>query len=240
MFMHSLLLDSSIKRALVAWAGSGLLAGSLTALAGDIDVLANARAASSYASGVELARDVMDSGRDLDFDAFVMGLLDVRDGKKLALTDEQITRIVRSVEGNQLRSNVIKRASAKKGPAREGELFQEKFAKQPGVVVLPSGLQYNVIKQGQGAIPKESSNVELRYVAKLVDGSRVDATPEGKTSIFKVDALMPGLKEALLLMSVGSNWQVVVPGPLAYGNRRVGRIGPDETLVFELELVSIP
>lgn len=225
--------------AAATWVVPGLLFVSL-AQAQDQDVLTNARSAASYASGVELAREVLDSGRDLDFEAFILGLRDVRDGNKLALTDEQIKRIVRSVEGNQLRSNVIKRASSKKGLAHDGEVYLQNNAKAPGVVVTPSGLQYRVLKEGTGEKPSENSTVELRYTVKLVDGTKVDGSVDDNTGKFKIDTLMTGLKEALLLMPVGSVWDIVLPSPLAYGSRRVGRIGPDQILLLNVELVSLP
>lgn len=113
-------------------------------------------------------------------------------------------------------------------------------AKKPGVVTLPSGLQYRIIKEGNGKVPVESDTVECNYRGMLVDGTQFDANPEGKPATMKVIQLVPGMKEALKLMPVGSRWEIVLPSTLAYGQRAVGAdIGPNSTLVFDLELVSI-
>lgn len=126
--------------------------------------------------------------------------------------------------------------------AGAGEKFLAENAKKPGVKVLPSGLQYKVLKEGDGEVPKASDEVEVVYEGRLVDGTVFDATSKHggvKTDKFRAGNLIKGWTEALTTMPVGSKWQLVIPYELAYGERQAGQIPPYSTLVFDLELVSI-
>ena len=126
--------------------------------------------------------------------------------------------------------------------AGAGEKFLAENAKKPGVKVLPSGLQYKVIKAGQGEVPKATDEVEVIYEGRLIDGTVFDATSKhggAKTDKFRAGNLIKGWTEALTTMTVGSKWQLYIPYKLAYGERQAGLIPPYSTLVFDLELVSI-
>ena len=126
--------------------------------------------------------------------------------------------------------------------AGAGEKFLAANAKKPGVKVLPSGLQYKVIKAGQGEVPKATDEVEVIYEGRLIDGTVFDATSKhggAKTDKFRAGNLIKGWTEALTTMPVGSKWQLYIPYELAYGERQAGQIPPYSTLVFDLELVSI-
>ena len=126
--------------------------------------------------------------------------------------------------------------------AGAGEKFLAANAKKPGVKVLPSGLQYKVIKAGQGEVPKATDEVEVIYEGRLIDGTVFDATSKhggAKTDKFRAGNLIKGWTEALTTMPVGSKWQIYIPYELAYGERQAGQIPPYSTLVFDLELVSI-
>ena len=130
----------------------------------------------------------------------------------------------------------------KEALAGAGEKFLAENAKKPGVKVLPSGLQYKVITEGHGEVPKASDEVEVIYEGRLIDGTVFDATSKhggSKTDKFRANGLIKGWTEALTLMPVGSKWQVYIPYELAYGERQAGQIPPYSTLVFDLELVSI-
>ena len=123
-----------------------------------------------------------------------------------------------------------------------GEKFLAANAKKPGVKVLPSGLQYKVIKAGQGEVPKATDEVEVIYEGRLIDGTVFDATSKhggAKTDKFRAGNLIKGWTEALTTMPVGSKWQLYIPYELAYGERQAGQIPPYSTLIFDLELVSI-
>ena len=126
--------------------------------------------------------------------------------------------------------------------AGAGEKFLAANAKKPGVKVLPSGLQYKVIKAGQGEVPKATDEVEVIYEGRLIDGTVFDATSKhggAKTDKFRAVNLIKGWTEALTTMPVGSKWQIYIPYELAYGERQAGQIPPYSTLIFDLELVSI-
>ena len=126
--------------------------------------------------------------------------------------------------------------------AGAGEKFLAANAKKPGVKVLPSGLQYKVIKAGQGEVPKATDEVEVIYEGRLIDGTVFDATSKhggAKTDKFRAGNLIKGWTEALTTMPVGSKWQIYIPYELAYGESQAGQIPPYSTLVFDLELVSI-
>ena len=126
--------------------------------------------------------------------------------------------------------------------AGAGEKFLAANAKTPGVKVLPSGLQYKVIKAGQGEVPKATDEVEVIYEGRLIDGTVFDATSKhggAKTDKFRAGNLIKGWTEALTTMPVGSKWQIYIPYELAYGERQAGQIPPYSTLIFDLELVSI-
>lgn len=130
----------------------------------------------------------------------------------------------------------------KEALAGAGEKFLAENAKKPGVKVLPSGLQYKVIKAGQGEVPKATDEVEVIYEGRLIDGTVFDATSKhggAKTDKFRAGNLIKGWTEALTTMPVGSKWQLYIPYKLAYGERQAGQIPPYSTLVFDLELVSI-
>ncbi len=126
--------------------------------------------------------------------------------------------------------------------AGAGEKFLAENAKKPGVKALPSGLQYKVITEGHGEVPKATDEVEVIYEGRLIDGTVFDATSKhggNKTDKFRASGLIKGWTEALTTMPVGSKWQLYIPYELAYGERQAGQIPPYSTLVFDLELVSI-
>jgi len=124
---------------------------------------------------------------------------------------------------------------------REGQAFLEKNGKKEGVVTLPSGLQYRVIREGGGASPGPEDWVTVHYRGTLLDGTEFDSSCSRKEpETFQVNGVINGWREALQLMSEGSMWELVIPSELAYGSQGAGsRIGPNSTLVFEVELLSV-
>jgi len=123
---------------------------------------------------------------------------------------------------------------------KKGEAFLQANKAKEGVVALPNGLQYKVLKAGDGRKPLESDMVLCHYRGTLLDGTEFDSTEAERPATLKVSALINGWKEALKLMPAGSKWQLAIPPQLAYGERGVGGdIGPNETLLFEVELVAI-
>ena len=122
----------------------------------------------------------------------------------------------------------------------EGKSFLEENAKKEGVVTTESGLQYIVINEGKGAKPAENDRIKVNYRGTLLNGEEFDASKEGEPATLSVRGVIKGWQEALQLMPVGSKWQLFIPGDLAYGKRGAGeKIGPNATLIFEVELVEI-
>ena len=124
---------------------------------------------------------------------------------------------------------------------KEGDVFLEENKKKEGVVTLDSGLQYKIIKEGEGEKPSKDDTVSVHYKGTLVDGTKFDSSYDrGQPAEFKVGGVIPGWTEALQLMTVGSKWQLCIPSDLAYGERQAGPvIGPNSTLIFEVELLEI-
>jgi len=123
----------------------------------------------------------------------------------------------------------------------DGEKFLAENAKKAGVKVLPSGLQYKVITTGTGKSPKATDTVTTQYKGTLIDGTEFDSSyKRGEPATFPVSGVIPGWTEALQLMKEGAKWQLFLPPNLAYGERGAGRdIGPNSTLIFEVELISV-
>ena len=123
----------------------------------------------------------------------------------------------------------------------KGEVFLKENAKKEGVVTLPSGLQYKILKEGKGPKPAATNMVTTHYVGTLIDGTEFDSSiKRGQPATFPVTGVIPGWTEALQLMKVGSKWQLFIPAKLGYGENGAGdKVGPNSTLIFEVELLDI-
>ncbi|NLX56586.1 MAG: FKBP-type peptidyl-prolyl cis-trans isomerase [Planctomycetaceae bacterium] len=192
----------------------------------------------SYAIGVNIAMNLKEQELDINPAMIARGLSDMLLEKKLALTDEQMEKAIE--EFNKILQQQMAQRAAK--AAQEGEAFLAENSKKEGVVVLPSGLQYKVLKKGEGPVPKATDTVRTHYHGTFLNGQVFDSSLErGEPAEFPVNRVIPGWTEALQLMHVGDKWQLFVPSKLAYGKRGTpdGAIPPDSTLVFEVELLEI-
>ena len=201
----------------------------------------------SYAVGVEAARNLKRQGAELDMDALAKGLRDVFFGEKLLITDREYRelRLAVNVFQAELRQKRIRARMASAENAennrKEGEVFLARNKMNEGVVTLPSGLQYKILKKGEGRKPTDADTVEVQYRGTLINGTEFDSSyKKAKPETFKVDSVIRGWTEALKLMSVGSKWQLFIPPELGYRERGTGRnIPPNSTLIFEVELLAI-
>jgi len=189
----------------------------------------------SYALGVSIAKNLQSQGFSVaSVEDFVEGINNVYDNTQIQLNDEELNQVIQEEH---------KKVSAVKfeKSIEEGKKFLEENKSKEGIVTLDSGLQYEVITEGNGDKPTAESTVTTHYHGTLIDGTVFDSSVQrGEPASFPVNGVIAGWTEALQLMPVGSKWKLYVPSELAYGERGAGQlIGPYTTLVFEVELLSI-
>jgi FKBP-type peptidyl-prolyl cis-trans isomerase len=195
----------------------------------------------SYAIGMEMGKGVKAQGLDVDPAILAQGLRDAISGAKPQMTEDELKTVITSLQQEMRQKQMQMQEAAAAENKTKGDAFLAENAKKNGVVVLPDGLQYKILTAGQGKKPTESDTVMCNYKGTFVDGTEFDSsTQAGKPVPFDVKNVIPGFKEVLQMMPVGSKWQVFVPSNLAYAERGAGNvIGPNATLIFEIELVSI-
>ncbi len=195
----------------------------------------------SYSIGVEIGKNLKKQSVDVNSEFLVKGVKDAYSGEKLLLTDEEMQEALTAFQKEMMakQHELAKKAGEKN--EKEGEAFLAENKTKEGVTVLPSGLQYKVIKAGTGKKPKATDKVTVHYRGTLIDGTEFDSSyRRGQPVSFPVNGVIPGWTEALQLMGEGAKWQVFIPPKLAYGERGAGpQIGPNATLIFEIELISV-
>ncbi|MDH4062656.1 MAG: FKBP-type peptidyl-prolyl cis-trans isomerase [Aquincola sp.] len=195
----------------------------------------------SYATGVMTARQLVKNEVPFDLELLIQGLKDGIAGGDIRMSEKELKVVLQSISGT-IQRKLSNERQVKGSIAREtGLAFQESYKKKPGVTVLPGDLMVRAIKQGSGEKPGALDSVVVKYRGTLVDGTEFDATPEGRTATIKLTDAITGWREALKRMPTGSTWEIVVPPSLAYATRGAGNvgIGPNETLVFNVELVAV-
>lgn len=202
----------------------------------------------SYAVGVQIGNGLKRQELPVDPAILARGLRDAMNGAKLALTDDEmkgvLTQLQTEMRAKQQEIMAKQQAAAHEAGAanrKEGEAFLAANKGKEGVVTLPDGLQYKILKEGNGPKPTASDTVTCDYRGTLINGKEFDSSyKRGKPESFPVGGVIKGWTEALQLMPVGSKWQLWIPADLAYGdNPRGGDIQPGDTLIFEVELISI-
>ncbi|MHC4199755.1 MAG: FKBP-type peptidyl-prolyl cis-trans isomerase [Planctomycetota bacterium] len=208
----------------------------------------------SYCIGLTMTRNFRAQAMDIDGEVFLRGVSDSVKGAEPLLTQEEINRTMMTFQQERIakrKADMEKRrammakqrklaaANAPQAKAK-GSAFLAANAKRPGVVALPSGLQYKVLKKGTGRKPTTADTVVCHYRGTFVDGREFDNSyKRNKPAQFPVTGVIRGWTEALQLMAVGAKWQLFIPSELAYGKSGRGTIGPNETLLFDIELVGI-
>ncbi len=189
----------------------------------------------SYALGLSIAGNLKNSGVEtIDVESFTNGIKHVVEGVKPEITQEEATTLINeffaAVNARQFEKNI-----------KEGESFLAENAKREGVTTLESGLQYEILTEGNGKTPGASDQVKCHYHGTLIDGTVFDSSVQrGEPAVFPVGGVIAGWVEALQLMPIGSKWKLFVPANLAYGEHGAGQqIEPHKTLVFEVELLEI-
>ncbi|MGZ3513134.1 MAG: FKBP-type peptidyl-prolyl cis-trans isomerase N-terminal domain-containing protein [Thermodesulfobacteriota bacterium] len=191
----------------------------------------------SYIVGMDIGNNLKKQSIGVNPKVLAKGIEDALAGAKPLLTEQEIQETMMAFQKEML----AKQAEVAKKNKTEGEAFLAENKKKEGVKTLPSGLQYKVIKAGTGKKPKSSDTVTVNYRGTLIDGTEFDSSyKRGQPATFQVSGVIPGWTEALQLMEEGAKWQLFIPSNLAYGERGAGGvIGPNATLLFEIELVSI-
>ena len=194
-----------------------------------------------YALGVELGSDVARQNMDVDPKFLMQGMTDGLSGGQLLMTVEDLNVILAQLQKEQGERMALDRKQYAEKNKKDGEAFLAANKSKEGVVALPSGLQYKILKPGNGQKPGLQDNIVCNYRGTLLDGTEIDSSYQRKEpSAFPMKGVIKGWSEALQLMPVGSKWQIFLPAELAYGERGNGRnIGPNATLIFEVELLSI-
>lgn len=204
-----------------------------SALSSDIDKL-------SYSIGIDLGKNFKRQDIAVNPEVMAKGMQDGINGKS-ALTDQQMQDVLNKFQKELIAKRSEQMNKQAEDNKKKGEEFLKANKSKPGVVTTPSGLQYKIITTGTGEKPGKDDTVTVDYTGKLINGEVFDSTEKtGKPATFKVSQVIPGWTEVLQLMPAGSTWEVYIPGNLAYGPRSMGgAIGPNETLIFNINLHSV-
>jgi FKBP-type peptidyl-prolyl cis-trans isomerase FklB len=194
----------------------------------------------SYSIGMDIGNNLKRQSIEIDPGLLIRGVKDAMSGGETLLTGEEARETLTALQKDLMKKAQERRNQAAANNKKEGEAFLAENKKKEGVVTLPSGLQYKVVTPGDGPSPKETDTVETNYRGTLIDGTEFDSSyKRGQAAVFPVKGVIRGWTEALQLMKVGGKWQLFVPPELAYGEKGTGPIGPNMTLIFDVELMSI-
>ena len=195
----------------------------------------------SYALGVAVGKRFQAQGVEADPNLIAQGLKDAYTNGKLLISDDEFKALMTAFQQSMTEKQAAAKAAQADANKKAGVAFLADNAKKDGVMTTPSGLQYKVITAGTGAKPTDADTVTCQYRGTLIDGTEFDSSyKNGQPAVLEVGRVIPGFKEALKLMPVGSKYQFFIPSDQAYGERGAGNvIGPNSALIFEIELISI-
>jgi len=195
----------------------------------------------SYSIGVNIGQSFAQQKLELIPEIVARGLEDGMKDGELLLAKEEMEATLKKFSEEKMAQQSSDMAAAGKDNVKEGEEFLAANKGKEGVITTVSGLQYKVITEGTGRTPKPNDTVETHYRGTLIDGTEFDSSyKRGQTATFPVNGVIKGWTEALLLMKEGAKWQLFIPPELAYGERGAGGdIGPNATLIFDIELIAV-
>jgi FKBP-type peptidyl-prolyl cis-trans isomerase FklB len=195
----------------------------------------------SYSIGYQVGGDFKRQGLEIDPDLVVRGVLDAHSGSEPLMTAEEMRQTLTELRQRAVAAAKQQREEQAAKNLAAGEAFLAENAGKEGVKTLPSGLQYQVLSEGEGDPPGATDTVTVHYRGTLIDGSEFDSSyGRGEPATFPLDRVIPGWTEGLQLMRPGAKYRLFVPAELGYGERGSGRnIGPNSTLIFEVELLSV-
>ncbi len=227
-----------MKKQLVALAVACVMTGGTAQAAIDLD---SEKDKLSYSLGMMLGAQITKRFGDLNFEALLEGLQKQHNDEETALPIQEAQATIQAFEQKAAEEEQKMAAVRAEKAAAEGAAYLEENKARDGVQVTDSGLQYEVITEADGDKPTAADQVRVHYVGTLLDGTEFDSSvARGEPAEFGLSAVIPGWTEGLQLMNVGSKYRFVIPSELAYGKRGAGgQIGPDETLIFEVELLEI-
>jgi FKBP-type peptidyl-prolyl cis-trans isomerase FklB len=203
-------------------------------------LLKNQRDKVSYTLGVYSGKNLKQQSIDIDPDIMVKGMKDSLSGAQTLLTEEEMREVMKAFQNEMAIKLTEKRMALAEKNKKEGEAFLAENKTKEGVKTLPSGVQYKIIKEGTGNHPKATDTVVVHYRGTRIDGTEFDSSyRRNKEASFKLDSVIKGWKEALLMMKEGEQWQIFIPSNLAYGEKGSGAIEPNSTLIFDTELIKI-
>ena len=219
----------------------GKAAGESAAKPLKIEDLNNQKKKVSYAIGLDIGKNFKERAMDIDMEILIQGLRDAQGGGQPLLNAEEIQKVMTQFQQNMMKAEQEKRMGQAQGNKAKEEAFLKENAKKPGIKITASGLQYMVISTGTGPLPKLTDTVKVHYRGTLLDGTEFDSSyKRNQPAVFQLKGVIKGWTEALQLMKVGSKYQIFLPSNLAYGENGAGQvIGPNATLIFEVELLSI-
>jgi FKBP-type peptidyl-prolyl cis-trans isomerase FklB len=207
-----------------------------------VTALTTSKQKASYAIGMNWGTGLHRQAIDVDTAALLQGMKDALAGGKTLLTEDEARAALMQLQKEMQEKQQAKAAAEGEANKKEGDAFLAANKSKEGVVTLPSGLQYKILKEGNGPKPTATDSVVCNYKGTLINGTEFDSSyKRGEPATFPVTGVIKGWTEALQLMPVGSKWQLFIPSDLAYGPRGTpgGPIGPNATLIFEVELISI-
>ncbi len=201
--------------------------------------LKNLTDSASYAIGADIARTFKRQNMEINKDALIQGFAEYSDGNP-SIDEQTVNKILTRYQQKMRADQQAKANKEAEENKKKSEEFLEKNKKEKGVKVTPSGLQYKVLKMGKGPKPKLTDKVKVHYKGTLIDGTVFDSSYDrGEPAVFPVNGVIKGWQEAIPMMPVGSKWIIYIPSELAYGERAPKQIGPNQALIFEVELLGI-